>query len=107
MARRGFNGFGNMGDIMKQVQKMQKDAEKKQDELKTKEFEVTVGGGAVYVKANGNREILKIKIKQEVVDDVEMLEDLIMVAVNEVMKKVDEAFTTEMSKIAPNIPGLF
>ncbi|MBP5427018.1 MAG: YbaB/EbfC family nucleoid-associated protein [Clostridiales bacterium] len=112
MARGGFNGFGafgNMGNIMKQAQKMQKDMENKQEELAKKEVEATVGGGAVYVKANGKKEILEIKIKPEVLDpdDVEMLEDLVLVAVNEVIKKAEDMFTAEMGKITGGIPGLF
>lgn len=109
MARGGFNGLGNMGNIMKQAQKMQKDMEKKQEELAQRTVETTAGGGAVYVKASGKKEILEIKIKPEVVDpeDVEMLEDLVMVAINEAIRKAEDMFNTEMSKIAPNIPGLF
>lgn len=109
MARGGFNGLGNMGNIMKQAQKMQKDMEKKQEELAQRTVEATAGGGAVYVKVNGKKEILEIKIKPEVVDpeDVEMLEDLVMVAANEAIRKAEDMFATEMSKIAPSIPGLF
>lgn len=105
----GFNGLGNMGNIMRQAQKMQQDMEKKKDELGQRTVEVTVGGGAVYVKMNGRKEIVEMKIKPEVIDpeDVEMLEDLVVVAVNEVIKKVEDMFETEMSKIAPSIPGLF
>ena len=109
MARGGFNGLGNMGNIMKQAQKMQKDMEKKQEELAQRTVEATAGGGAVCVKVSGKKEIQEIKIKPEVVDpeDVEMLEDLIMVAVNEAIRKAEDMFNAEMSKIAPSIPGLF
>lgn len=105
----GFNGLGNMGNIMKQAQKMQQDIERKKGELEQRTTEVTVGGGAVYVKMNGKKEIIEFRIKPEVVDpeDVEMLEDLVTVAVNEAIKKVEDMFETEMSKIAPSIPGLF
>lgn len=108
MARGGFNVSGN---LMKQAQKMQRDMERKKKEFEQREFEATAGGGAVCVKANGKREILEVKINPEVVDpkDVEMLEDLVMVATNEVLRKIDETFNedmfdTDMGKI---ISGLF
>ena len=113
MARGGFNGFGgfggNMGNLMKQAQKMQKDMEKKQEEMATKIVETTVGGGAVYVKANAKREILEIRIQPEVVDpdDVEMLQDLIMAAINEVMQKAEGVYASEMGKITGGLSGLF
>ena len=113
MARGGYNGFGgfggNMGNLMKQAQKMQKDMEKKQEELAEKIVETTVGGGAVYVKANGKKEILEVKIKPEVLDpdDVEMLQDLILVAVNEVIKKAEDMYTSELGKITGGLSGLF
>lgn len=113
MARGGYNGFGgfggNMGNLVKQAQKMQKDMEKKQEELATKVVETTVGGGAVYVKANGKKEILEVKIKPEVLDpdDVEMLQDLIIVAVNEVIKKAEDMYTSELGKITGGLSGLF
>ena len=87
MAKRG--GFpggmgmpGNMNNLMKQAQKMQKQMEESQKELETKEFTATAGGGAVEVTVNGKRELVKVKLEEEAVDpdDVEMLEDLIMVA---------------------------
>lgn len=115
MARKG--GFpggmmpGNMNNMMKQVQKMQKDMEKMQEEMAEKEVEASTGGGAVVVKANGRKEILSITIKQEVVDpdDVEMLEDLVLSAVNEALRSADEMMNSGMSKLTAglNIPGLF
>jgi nucleoid-associated protein EbfC len=114
MAKGGFpGGFGggNMNNLMKQAQKLQKDMEQAQKDLETKEFEASVGGGAVVVKANGKKEIIAIKIKPEVVDadDVEMLEDLVLSAVNEALKKADEESANSMGKLTGgmNIPGLF
>ena len=104
----GMGGFGgmNMNNLMKQAKKMQEDMEKSQAELESKEFEATAGGGAVYVKVSGNKEIKEIKIKQEVVDpdDVEMLQDLILTSVNEALRKVDSEQAQALGKY--NIPGL-
>lgn len=104
-------GFGNMNNMMKQVQKMQKDMEKLQAELEEREVEATAGGGAITVVANGKKNILSIKIDPEVVDedDVEMLQDLVMAAVNEAIRKADEMVSNEMGKVTGgmNIPGLF
>lgn len=114
MARGGFpGGFGggNINNLMKQAQKLQKDMEQAQKELEAKEFEASVGGGAVVVKVNGKKEVLAINIKEEVVDpdDVEMLEDLVLSAVNEALRSVDEMQSSQMSKVTGgmNIPGLF
>lgn len=114
MARGGFpGGFGggNMNNLMKQAQKLQKEMEEMQKALETKEFEASVGGGAVIVKANGKKEVTSINIKPEVVDedDVEMLEDLILSAVNEVLRKAEEESSNNMGKLTGgmNIPGLF
>ena len=86
MAKGNFPGFGNMGNIMKQAQKMQKDMEKVQDDLKNIIVEASSGGGAVTVKATAKKEIKEI-IKEVVnLDDVEMLQDLILTAVNETIK---------------------
>lgn len=102
---------GNMNQILKQAQKMQDNMQKMQQELEAKEFEVSVGGGAVTVKVNGKKELLDINMKPEVVDpdDIEMLQDLVISAVNEALRKVDEAQSSQMSKMAGgmNIPGLF
>lgn len=114
MAKGGFpGGFGggNMGNIMRQAQAMQKQMEKMQKEIEETEFESSVGGGAVSVKVNGKKEVLSINIKPEVVDpdDVEMLEDLVLSAVNESMRKAEEETANKMGKITGgmNIPGLF
>ncbi|WKY43616.1 YbaB/EbfC family nucleoid-associated protein [Eubacteriaceae bacterium ES2] len=113
MAKRkmpGGMGGGNMNNMMKQVQKMQQDMAKMQSELEEKEVEATAGGGAVKVVANGKKNIVSINISPEVVDedDLEMLEDLVMAAVNEALVKADEMVNSEMAKITGgmNIPGL-
>ncbi|SHK41676.1 hypothetical protein SAMN02745883_02003 [Caminicella sporogenes DSM 14501] len=102
---------GNMNNMLKQVQKMQKQIEKIQSEIEERELEVTAGGGAITVKINGKKELLDIKIDPDVVDpdDVEMLQDLIVAAVNEAMRKVEEMAAKEMNKVTGgiNIPGLF
>lgn len=104
-------GMANMSNMIKQAQKMQQDMLKMQEELEVAEFEAASGGGAVTVKATGKKEITEIKINPEVVDadDIEMLEDLILVAVNDVMKKVDGANQERLGKLTGgmNIPGLF
>lgn len=112
MAKRGFPGMpGNMNNLMKQAQKMQKEMEKMQSDLQEKEVEASVGGGAVVVKANGKKEILAVTIKEEVVDpdDVEMLQDLVLSAVNEALRMADEMVNSQMSKITGglNMPGMF
>ena len=96
MAKKGFPGgmpgMGgmNMNKMLKQAQKMQEDMAKAQKELEEKEVEASVGGGAVTVKVNGKKELVSISIKEEVVDpdDVEMLEDLVLSAVNEALKNI-------------------
>lgn len=106
-------GMGNMGKMMKQVQKMQADMAKMQDEVATKTVEATAGGGAVKVVATGKQQIVSIEIKPEVVDpeDVEMLQDLVLAATNEAIRKSQEMVAQEMNKITGgmnlNIPGLF
>ncbi|MBY6038597.1 YbaB/EbfC family nucleoid-associated protein [Fictibacillus nanhaiensis] len=102
---------GNMNNMMKQMQKMQRDMAKAQEELKDKLIEGTAGGGMVTVKANGHKEIVDIIIKEEVVDpeDIEMLQDLVLAATNDALKKVDEMVSQDMGKFTKglNIPGLF
>lgn len=112
MAKRGgFPGGANFGGmninkLMKEAKKMQQDMEKSQEELTSKEFEATAGGGAVSVKVSGAKEIKEIKIQKDVVDpeDIEMLQDLILTCVNEALKKVDIAQSASLGKY--NIPGL-
>ncbi len=91
---------GNMNNLMKQAQKMQKQMEEQQKELETQEFTATAGGGAVEVTVSGKKEILEVKLSEEVVDpdDIEMLQDLIVAAANEALRKMDEATTGAMSK---------
>lgn len=99
-------GMGNMQQLMKQAQKMQADLQKKQEEAANTEFEVSAGGGAVVVKATGAKEIKEIIIKKEVVDpdDVEMLQDLVLTAVNEALRKADDMMQEGLEGF--NIPGL-
>lgn len=90
---------------------MQKEMEKVQEEVEQRELEVSAGGGAITVKVNGKRELLDIQIKPEVVDpdDVEMLQDLIVAAINEALRKAEDMASKEMGKVTGgmNIPGLF
>ncbi|MCR4567859.1 MAG: YbaB/EbfC family nucleoid-associated protein [Pseudobutyrivibrio sp.] len=101
--RGGFPGGGmpgNMGQLMKQAQRMQRQMEEAQAQLEETEMTGTAGGGVVEVTVSGKKEITKIKIDPEAVDpdDVEMLEDLVMAAANEALRKVEEASTASMSK---------
>ncbi len=111
MARGRFPGMGgNMGNMMKQMQKMQKQMETMQKELEEKEVEASAGGGAVTATANGKKELIHIEIDESVVDaeDVEMLQDLVLAAVNEALRKAEDMVSSEMKKITGglNIPGL-
>jgi len=112
MAKGGFPGMGgNMNNLMKQAQKFQKQMEDAQKDLENKEFEASVGGGAVTVRVSGKREVKDIVIKPEVVDpdDVEMLQDLVLTAVNEALKKAEDETNSSMGKLTGglNIPGMF
>ncbi|CQR45772.1 Nucleoid-associated protein [Paraliobacillus sp. PM-2] len=102
-------GGGNMNKMMKQMQKMQKDMMKAQEDLQAMSFEATAGGGMVKVVANGSKQITDIEIKEEVVDpdDVEMLQDLILAATNDVLKQVDDQSNETMGKFTKgmNLPG--
>ncbi|WP_409071365.1 MULTISPECIES: YbaB/EbfC family nucleoid-associated protein [Geobacillus] len=104
-------GMGNMQKMLKQMQKMQKEMQKAQEELAEKTVEGTAGGGMVTVVANGHKQILEVKIKEEVVDpdDIEMLQDLILAATNDALKKADELANDTMGQFTKglNIPGLF
>ena len=106
----GFGG-GNINNLMKQAQAMQKQMEEMQKEVEAAEFEASVGGGAISVRVNGKKEVLGINIKPEVVDpdDVEMLEDLVLSAVNEALRKADEETANKMGKLTGGLkmPGLF
>ena len=113
MARGGFPGMpgGNMQQMLKQAQKMQEKLAKVQEELEAREYEASAGGGMVTVKANGKKEILALTIQPEAVDpeDVEMLQDMVMAAVNEVLRQVEETSSQEMGKLTGglNLGGLF
>ena len=98
-------GGGNMNQLLKQAQRMQAEMLKTQEDIEAKEVEVTSGGGAITLIMTGKKRIKSIKIKPEVVDsdDVEMLEDLIMTAVNEGIGKIEDVAENEMKKY--NIPG--
>ncbi|MCD7954197.1 MAG: YbaB/EbfC family nucleoid-associated protein [Lachnospiraceae bacterium] len=111
MAKRGgYQGGmpGNMGNLMKQAQKMQKQMEESQKALEEKEFTAAAGGGAVEVTVSGKREVLKVKLSEEVVDpdDIEMLEDLIVAATNEALRKAEEEAAAAMSKLTGGMGGL-
>ena len=110
MAKGGFpGGMGNMGNMMKQAQKMQKEMMKLQEEIEQRTVEASAGGGAVTVVITGKKEIKSIILNPEIVDpdDIEMLQDLIMAAVNEAIRQADEMAAKEMSKITGglNLPG--
>lgn len=100
----------NQAGMMKQIQKMQDDMQKTQEEIENTEFTTSSGGGAVEVTVNGSHEVKSIHIKPEVVDpeDVEMLEDMLIAALNEAMRKASDTMEREMNKITGgmNIPGL-
>ena len=108
---RGGGMGGNMNQMMKQVKKMQQQMLKAQEELATKTVEGTAGGGVVTVVVNGHKNVLSVTIKPEAVDpeDVEMLQDLVLTAVNDAMAKADELANQDMGKFTGglNLPGLF
>ena len=111
MAKRG--GFpgggmpGNMNNLMKQAQRMQRQMEESAKELESAEFTAAAGGGAVEVTLNGKYEVTKISLDEEVVDpeDIEMLEDLVMAAVNSALRQVEEASKANMSKLTGGMGG--
>lgn len=108
---KGGMGMNNMQGMLKKVQKMQAEMTKLQEDLKTRTVEATAGGGAVTVVATGNKDIVSVTLKPEVVDpeDIEMLQDLIVTAVNDAMKQVDTMTETEMGKVTGGmkLPGMF
>ena len=99
---------GNMGNLMKQAQKMQRQMEEASKELEEKEVTAAAGGGAVEVTVSGKKEVTKVKIDPEAVDpdDVEMLEDLIMAATNEALRQIEEFSQASMSKITGGLGGM-
>ncbi|WP_027964421.1 YbaB/EbfC family nucleoid-associated protein [Halalkalibacillus halophilus] len=104
-------GQGNMNNMMKQMQKMQKKMMAAQEELHEMSFEATAGGGMVKVIASGKKEITDVVINEEVVDpdDVEMLQDLIIAATNDVLKQVEDTTNDRMGEFTKgmNMPGMF
>ena len=111
MAKRG--GFpggmpGNMNNLMKQAQRMQRQVEETTKELGEKEYSASAGGGAVTVTVSGKKEVLSVKLAEEVVDpdDIEMLQDLIVAATNEALRKMEEESQAAMSKLTGGLGGL-
>ena len=106
-------GPSNMQSMLKQAQKMQEQVAETQAMLEAKEYEIKAGGGAVTIKINGKKEILAIDIKPEIVDpdDIETLSDILVAAVNEAIKRVEDTNSAEMAKITGSMgmgmPGLF
>ena len=104
-------GPQNMNAMIRQAQKMQEDMEALQADLDEREYDISAGGGVVNVKINGKKEVLAIDIKPEIVDpdDIETLSDILVAAVNEAIKRVEDTNSAEMSKITGNMgmPGLF
>ena len=109
------NGMGggpqNLNAMLKQAQKMQEDMAALQEELDSREYEISAGGGVVGVRINGKREILSIDIQPEIVDsdDIETLSDILVAAVNEAIKRVNDTNESEMQKVtgAMGMPGMF
>ena len=104
---------GGMADMLKQAQKMQQDAAVLQEELEAREYTAVSGGGMVEVTVTGKHQLTSVKVKPEVVDpeEVEILEDMIMAAVNEAMRQADDTSAEEMEKLTgsmnlPNLPGM-
>lgn len=111
MARRGFTGMGlpggmNINKLLKEAQKMQSDMQKSQKEIQEKTFESVAGGGAVTARMNGKRELLEINVAEELLDkdEKEMLQDVLMVCINDLLRKIDEE-EQEMTK-GMSIPGM-
>ena len=104
-------GPQNMQAMLRQAQKMQEDMAAKQEELDAREYDISAGGGVVNVKINGKKEILAIDLKPEIVDpdDIETLSDILVAAVNEAIKRVEDTNSEELGKITGpmNMPGLF
>ena len=114
MARGGFPGMGmggNMQQLARQAQKLQQQMAKMQEELEEREYEATAGGGVVTAKVNGKKELVALTIKPEAVDpdDVEMLQDMVVAAANEALRKADAEQAASMSKLTGglNLGGLF
>lgn len=111
MAKRGgFSGGmpGNMNNIMKQAQRMQRQMEETTKELEAKEYTASAGGGAVSVTVSGKKEVVSVKLSEEVVDpdDIEMLQDLIVAATNEALRTMEEDSSAAMSKLTGGLGGM-
>ena len=108
---KGMGGGQNMSSMLRQAQKMQEDMATLQEDLDSREYDISAGGGVVGVKINGKKEILSIDIKPDIVDpdDIETLSDVLVAAINEAIKRVEDTNSAEMSKITGSIgmPGLF
>ena len=102
-------GPSNMQAVLKQAQTMQEDMAAKQEELEAREYDVSAGGGVVNVKINGKKEILSVKLSPEIVDpdDIETLEDLVVAAVNEAIKKVESTAKAYLAAVLAPTPGIF
>jgi len=104
-------GGGSMNSMIRQAQKMQEDLAVKQEELDAAEYDISAGGGMVNLKINGKKEVLSLDIKPEIVDpdDIETLSDILIAAVNEAIKRVEDTNQKELAKITGNmnIPGIF
>ena len=112
MARQNFGGFGggaNMQQLMKQAQKLQEQVQKAQEALDAKEYEATAGGGMVTAKVSGTRQLLSLTIDEKVIDpeDKELLEDMVMAAVNEALRIGEETREAEMARVSPGMGGMF
>ncbi len=101
----------NINALMQQAQKMQKQMEKKQKELESKEFEVSTNGGAIKIKMLGSKKLVSLEIEEDLIDpsDKEMLQDMLVVAINEAVSKIDEEIDSEMGSMTGGmrIPGMF
>lgn len=112
---KGMGGPGNMNAMLQQAQKMQEDMAALQEDLDNREYEISAGGGAVTVKINGKKQIQALDIAPEIVDpdDIETLSDILVAAINEAIKRVEDTSAAEMQKVTgafsglPGMPGLF
>ncbi len=111
MARQNFGGFGggNMQQLMRQAQKMQEQLQQAQEKLDEAEYSASSGGGMVSVTVSGKRELTSISINPQVVDpdDIDMLQDLILAAVNEALRAGEDAREAAMNRMAPGMGGMF
>lgn len=105
----GYGGGGNMQQLMKQAQKLQEQMAKTQEDLETREYSAQAGGGMVSVTVSGKRELKAIQIKPECVDpdDVDMLQDMLLAAVNEALRAAEQAREAEMARLTPGMGGMF